>query len=135
MLNSSLVDAYYPVDYRRNKLAVPYLNRWTPSNPTNDYPSFLPNDVQGQLQVNTRTVENASYLRLQSVRLTCKVPVSKLHFVKNITVFVTGQNLYTFTKYTGSDPAANAIGDNVLRIDYNTYPLTKVFTAGLNVQF
>jgi TonB-linked SusC/RagA family outer membrane protein len=135
MLNSSLVDAYYPVDYRRNKLATPYLNRWTPTNPTNEYPSFLPNDVQGQLQVNSRTVEDASYLRLQSVRLSYKVPVSKLKFVKDINVFVTGQNLYTFTKYTGSDPAANAIGDNVLRIDYNTYPLTKVFTAGLNVQF
>ncbi|GAB3908349.1 TonB-dependent receptor [Mucilaginibacter boryungensis] len=135
MLNSSLVDAYYPVDYRRNKLAIPYLNRWTPTNPTDEYPSFLPNDVRGQLQVTNRTVEDASYLRLQSVRLTFKVPVSALKFVKGVSVFATGQNLFTFTKYTGSDPAANALGDNVLRIDYNTYPLTKVFTAGLNVQF
>jgi TonB-linked SusC/RagA family outer membrane protein len=135
MLNSSLVDAYYPVDYRRNKLAEPYLNRWTPTNPTNAYPSFLPGDVQGQLQVNSRTVEDASYVRLQSVRLNYKVPVSKLKFVRDVNVFITGQNLFTITKYTGSDPAANAIGDNVLRIDYNTYPLSRVFTAGVNVQF
>ena len=135
MLNSSLVDAYYPVDYRRNKLAVPYLNRWTPTNPTNEYPSFLPNDVQGQLQVNSRTVEDASYLRIQSVRLSYKVPVSSVKFLRSVNVFVTGQNLYTFTKYTGSDPAANALGDNILRIDYNTYPLTRIFTAGINVQF
>ena len=135
MLNSSLVDAYYPVDYRRNKLAVPYLNRWTPTNPTNEYPSFLPNDVRGQLQVNTRTVEDASYLRLQSVRLSYSLPVSKLKFVKSIGVFATAQNLFTITKYTGSDPAANALGDNILRIDYNTYPLTRTFTGGLNVQF
>jgi hypothetical protein len=135
MLNSSLVDAYYPVDYRRNKLAEPYLNRWTPTNPTNAYPSFLPNDVQGQLQVNTRTVEDASYLRLQSARLTFRVPVSKLKAIRNLSVFATGQNLFTVTKYKGSDPAANALGDNILRIDYNTYPLTRTFTAGLNVQF
>jgi hypothetical protein len=135
MLNSSLVDAYYPVDYRRNKLAVPYLNRWTPTNPTNEYPSFLPNDVRGQLQVNTRTVEDASYLRLQSVRLSYSLPVSKLKFVKSVGVFATAQNLFTVTKYTGSDPAANALGDNILRIDYNTYPLTRTFTGGLNVQF
>ena len=135
MLNSSLVDAYYPVDYRRNKLAVPYLNRWTPTNPTNEYPSFLPNDVRGQLQVNTRTVEDASYLRLQSVRLSYSLPVSKLKFVKSVGIFATAQNLFTVTKYTGSDPAANALGDNILRIDYNTYPLTRTFTGGLNVQF
>lgn len=135
MLNSSLVDAYYPVDYRRNKLAEPYLNRWTPTNPTNDYPSFLPNDVRGQLQVNSRTVEDASYLRLQSVRLTYTVPAGKIKFLKGLSIFATGSNLATLTKYKGSDPAANALGDNILRIDYNTYPLTRVFTAGLNVQF
>lgn len=134
MLNSSLVDAYYPVDYRRNKLAVPYLNRWTPTNPTNDYPSFLPNDVQGQRQVTNKTVEDASYLRVQAVRLSYKLPLPKNRFLSGASVFLNGQNLYNFTKYTGSDPAANALGDNILRIDYNTYPLTRTFTAGLNLQ-
>ncbi|WP_210422411.1 SusC/RagA family TonB-linked outer membrane protein [Spirosoma sp. KCTC 42546] len=135
MLNSSLVDAYYPVDYRRNKLATPYLNRWTPNNPTNDYPSFLPNDVQGQRQITNKTVEDASYLRLQAIRLSYKLPVPKNRYISSASVFVNGQNLYTFTKYSGTDPAANALGDNILRIDYNTYPLTRTFTTGLNLQF
>ena len=135
MLNSSLVDAYYTVDYRRNKLAVPYLNRWTPTNPTNDYPSFLPNDVQGQRQVTNKTVEDASYLRIQSVRLSYKIPVPKNRYVGSASVFVNGQNLYNFTKYSGADPAANALGDNILRIDYNTYPLTRTYTVGVNLQF
>jgi hypothetical protein len=134
MLNSSLVDSYYPVDYRRNKLAEPYLNRWTPTNPTNEYPSFLPNDVQGQRQVTNKTVEDASYLRLQSIRLSYKIPL-KTRFISSASVFVNGQNLYTFTNYSGADPAANALGDNILRIDYNTYPLTRTFTTGLNLQF
>ncbi|GAB3956166.1 TonB-dependent receptor [Spirosoma harenae] len=135
MLNSSLVDSYYPVDYRRNKLADPYLNRWTPTNPTNEYPSFLPNDVQGQRQVTNKTVEDASYLRLQSIRLSYKLPLPANRFVSGASVFINGQNLATFTNYTGADPAANALGDNILRIDYNTYPLTRTFTAGLNLQF
>ncbi|WP_198424861.1 SusC/RagA family TonB-linked outer membrane protein [Spirosoma endbachense] len=135
MLNSSLVDSYYPVDYRRNKLADPYLNRWTPTNPTNDYPSFLPNDVQGQRQVTNKTVEDASYLRLQAIRLSYKIPVPSNRYISGASLFVNGQNLYTFTKYSGSDPAANALGDNILRIDYNTYPLTRTFTTGLNLQF
>jgi len=135
LLNSSLVDAYYPVDLRRNKLAEPYLNRWTPTNPGNEFPSFLPNDVQGQRQANTRTIEDASYLRLQSVRLSARIPVPKNRFISQASVFATGQNLYTWTSYSGTDPAANSLGDNILRVDYNSYPLTRTYTFGLNVQF
>ncbi|WP_246162260.1 SusC/RagA family TonB-linked outer membrane protein [Sphingobacterium phlebotomi] len=135
MLNSSLVDSYYPVDFRRNKLADLYLSRWTPSNPTNEYPSFIPGDPQGNKNVTNKTVEDASYLRIQSVRLAYKLPLPKNKFINNVTVFVNGQNLHTFTKYSGVDPAVNAIGDNVLRVDYNSYPLTRIFTGGINVQF
>ncbi|WP_353140076.1 TonB-dependent receptor [Pseudopedobacter sp.] len=135
MLNSSLVDSYYPVDFRRNKLADLYLNRWTSTNPTNEYPSFIPGDPQGSRNVTNKTVEDASYLRLQSVRLAYKLPLSKNKFINNASVFINGQNLHTFTKYSGVDPAVNAIGDNVLRVDYNSYPLTRTFTAGVNIQF
>jgi len=135
MLNSSLADAYYPVDFRRNKLADLYLNRWTSTNPSNVYPSFIPGDVQGVRKITNQTVEDASYLRLQSVRLAYKIPLPKNKFISNATVFVNGQNLYTFTKYSGVDPAVNAIGDDILRVDYNSYPLTRTFTAGINIQF
>jgi TonB-dependent starch-binding outer membrane protein SusC len=135
MLNSSLVDSYYAVDFRRNKLAELYLNRWTKSNPTNEYPSFLPGDVQGSRQVTNKTVEDASYLRLQSVRLSYQIPLPEKLFIRSATVFINGQNLHTFTKYSGVDPAVNAIGDDILRVDYNSYPLTRTFMAGFNVQF
>lgn len=135
MLNNSLVDSYYYIDFRRNKLADLYLNRWTPTNPSNDYPSFAPEAVQKSQLVNTRTVEDASYLRLQSVRLSYKLPVSKLKVFSNATVFVTGQNLYTFTKYSGVDPAINAAGSDIVRVDYSSYPFTRTITGGLNIQF
>ncbi|MCX2575451.1 SusC/RagA family TonB-linked outer membrane protein [Pedobacter sandarakinus] len=134
MLNSSLVDSYYPVDFRRNKLADLYLNRWTATNPSNEFPSFIPGDVQGQRQVNNKTVEDASYLRLQAVRLSYKLPLPKNKFISNAVIFVNGQNLYTITNYKGADPAVNAIGDDILRVDYNSYPLTRTFTCGINLQ-
>ena len=135
VLNNNLVDSYFPVSFRRNKVAEPYLNRWTPTNPTNEYPSFVNPVSQGQRTINTKTVEDASYLRIQSVRLSYNLPIPKNKFIRTAGVFVTGQNLYTFTKYTGTDPATNAIGDDILKIDYSSYPLTRTFTAGLNVQF
>ncbi|QNL52538.1 TonB-dependent receptor [Olivibacter sp. SDN3] len=135
MLNSSLMDSYYPVDFRRNKLAELYLNRWTAANPSNEYPSFIPGDVQGARPVTNKTVEDASYLRLQSVRFSYQIPLPEKFFVRTATLFVNGQNLHTFTNYSGADPAVNAIGDDILRVDYNSYPLTRTFLAGLNVQF
>ena len=135
VLNNNLVDTYYPISFRRNKFSEPYLNRWTPENPTNDYPSFVNPNAQGQRLVNTKTVEDASYVRLQSVRLAYDIPVDKIKFLRRLNVYVTGQNLLTITDYSGADPAANAAGSDVLRIDNNTYPFSRTYLVGLNVSF
>ncbi|ACU60324.1 SusC/RagA family TonB-linked outer membrane protein [Chitinophaga pinensis] len=134
VLNNAAIDSYFPISFRRNKLAKPYLNRWTPENPTNEYPSFVNPTSQGQQTVNSRTVEDASYLRLQSVRLSYDF---NLHnkVIKGLQAYVTGQNLFTITKYSGIDPAVNSIGDDILKIDYSSYPMTRSFLFGLNVQF
>jgi TonB-dependent starch-binding outer membrane protein SusC len=133
ILNSVAVDSYFPVSFRRNRLAKPYLNRWTPENPTNEYPSFVNPTSQGQQQVNSRTVEDASYLRLQSAQISYNFNFNKGPF-RSIQLFVTGQNLFTITNYTGIDPAVNALGDDVLKIDYSSYPMTRTFLVGANFQ-
>jgi len=133
ILNSVAVDSYFPVSFRRNRLAEPYLNRWTPENPSNEYPSFVNPTSQGQQQVNSKTVEDASYLRMQSARINYNINLNKGPF-RNISLFVTGQNLFTITKYSGIDPAVNSIGDDVLKIDYSSYPMTRVFLIGANFQ-
>ena len=135
IINQMMVDSYFPVSFRRNKLADPYVNRWTPSNPTNEYPSFVNPTSQGQRTINTKTVEDASFLRIQAVRLAYEVPLPKNKFIRSTNVFITGQNLFTLTKYKGTDPATNALGDDILKIDYSTYPLTRTFTGGINIQF
>ncbi len=134
VLNSTAVDSYFPVSFRRNKLADLYLNRWTPENPTNEYPSFVNPTSQGQQTINSRTVERASYLRLQSVRLAYNVKMNS-KVIKGLQVYATGQNLFTITNYSGIDPAVNAIGDDILKIDYNSYPMTRTFLFGVNAQF
>lgn len=136
MLNNNLVDTYFPVQFRRNKLAEPYLNRWTPENPSNKYPSFVNPLSQGQKSVNSRTVQDASYVRLKTVRLSYNVPSATLRgMLRSATVYVTGENLYTLTNYTGLNPALNSNGNANARIDYNTYPLSRTFTAGVKLGF
>lgn len=135
LLYNSMVDAYFPISLRRNKLAEPYLNRWTAANPTNDYPSFVHPVIQGQRQVNSRTVMDASYLRLQSVRLDYTILPKGQKAIKNLTVYVTGQNLFIVTDYKGIDPSTNSTGNAVQRVDFSSYPYTKTFIFGISAGF
>lgn len=137
ILNYNLIDSYYPISFRRNKIAEPYLNRWTPENPTNEYSSFVNPMGQGALLVNSKTVEDASFVRLQSVRLGYNVPVDNLgvKFIDRLNIYVVGQNLFTITGYSGVDPGTNSFGNDLIPIDFNSYPFAKTYTIGLNLGF
>ena len=137
ILNYNLIDSYYPVSFRRNKIAEPYLNRWTPENPTNEYSSFVHPLRQGGLLVNSKTVEDASFIRLQSVRLAYDLPIDKfnINFINRFNIYLVAQNLFTITDYSGVDPGTNSFGNDLIPIDFNSYPFSKTYTIGLNVGF
>ncbi|MBU6157529.1 MAG: TonB-dependent receptor [Bacteroidetes bacterium] len=111
-------------------------NRWTPDNPTNDIaratssPAAVPSD---------RFIEDGSFIRLRTLTLGYTLPseiASKIK-AKNIKFFVSGQNILTFTKYTGYDPEVSTFEQSNLipGIDYGTYPGSKTYTVGLDVTF
>ena len=134
MLNNNLTDVYFPINFRRNKLAEPYLQRWTATNPSNKYPSFVTPLSQGQKIINSYTVEDASYTRLQTVTLSYALPaLNKVY--KSGSVYVTGQNLFTITKYTGMDPSVNPNGNTNYRVDFNAFPLSANVLFGVNIDF
>ncbi|MGS2760883.1 SusC/RagA family TonB-linked outer membrane protein [Sinomicrobium sp. M5D2P9] len=136
-LNGNLINTYAPNNFRRNRIAEPLLNRWTPDNPTNRYPSFVNPTSQGGANalINSRTIEDASYWRLQSVRLGYQFSTETLGFINNLSIYVTGQNLLTVTDYSGVDPAANASGRNTTALDFNAYPVPRTYLIGLNIEF
>jgi TonB-linked SusC/RagA family outer membrane protein len=132
MLNANKVETYYPVNFRRNKYAEPYLNRWTPENPSNTYPSFVNTFSQGAKPINSYTVEDASYIKLRTVRLSFDLP-KFTPALRNATIYVTGENLFTITGYDGYDPAVNPRGNANYRIDLNAYPSARTFMLGLKL--
>ena len=84
-------------------------------------------------------VEDASYLRMRNVTLTYNLPVSKLNinFMRNAQVYLSGQNLITFTEYSGFDPEVN-LGEQdnlLLGYDYGAYPASKSYTVGFRFNF
>lgn len=134
MLNGNLIDSYFPINFRRNKFAEPYLNRWTPENPTNEYPSFVDPLKQGRKVVNSRTLSDASYVRLKTIRLSYAFPrLSRL--IQSLQVYVTAENLVTLTDYVGLDPAINPNSNSNFRMDFNAYPSARTFIFGAKIDF
>jgi hypothetical protein len=130
MINNQKILTYLPNSFRRNRYAEPLMNRWTPENPSDYYPSFTNTDQK--VQISSRTVEDASYIRLRNVRLSYKLPFENSLY-RSLSVYALGQNLYTLTGYDGVDPAVNANNDANFRIDYSTYPSTRSYTLGLRI--
>jgi len=137
MLNGNLLEQYFPRSgVRVNRFSEPFLNRWTPDNPTNEQPSYLNAATQLSQAVNSKTVVDASYVKLQSVRLGYTFPVSLVsNIFRSVEVYASGMNLLTFSDYDGFDPALNPNGSANFRIDWNGYPSGRTYLVGLNIGF
>jgi len=134
MLNGNLIDSYFPINFRRNKFAEPYLNRWTPENPSNTYPSFVNPLSQGRKTVNSLTVQDASYMRLKNVRLSYTIP-DRITWLPSGQVYLSAENLLVVTDYDGLDPSVNPNNNPSLRLDFNSYPTARTFLLGFRFDF
>ncbi|MEI7663491.1 MAG: TonB-dependent receptor [Bacteroidota bacterium] len=133
--NATRIDLEGMFDSKNQSVAV--LNRWTPTNTNTNIPRAVGGGNVDNVRNSTRFVEDGSYVRLKSVTLSYKVlDNQKAKAIKKLTIYITGQNLLTFTKYSGFDPEVNAFGSSAteLGIDYGTYPQSKTLILGLNVE-
>lgn len=120
------------------------LGRWTPSNTNTNVPKAIFNDplVTNSLtngEMSSRWVENGSFLRLKNITLNYNLPSSflKRMRIQSAKVFVSGQNLALWTKYSGYDPEAQnqSVKNSQLGIDYAVQPQPRTISAGINVSF
>lgn len=135
--NATRIDLEGMFDSKNQSVAV--LRRWTPDNRNTDIPRAIGGGKVDNVLNSSRFVEDGSYLRLKSVTLTYNFRGAWLKRLglQKVSVYSTGQNLLTFTKYTGFDPEVNAFGRSAteLGIDYGTYPQARTVTVGANVEF
>jgi len=118
---------------------VNQLAAWTPENTDTNVPQarlFYNNGAQAS----SRFIEDGSFLRLRNVTLGYSLPKNVIGKARlnSVRVYVTGQNLLTFTKYSGWDPEVNSddFSSNVgLGYDFYSTPQAKTFLFGLNVGF
>ncbi len=109
------------------------LRRWQKPGDITDIPRI------GDDKKSSRFIENGSFLRIKNVTFGYNLPKSlcKQLWLKSARIYVSGQNLYTFTTYSGMDPEVNyASTDNVIMgTDFFTYPQSRTILVGLNVGF
>ncbi|TPG42164.1 SusC/RagA family TonB-linked outer membrane protein [Flavobacterium pectinovorum] len=89
--------------------------------------------------VSTRFIEDGSYLRIQNVTLGYSLPSDLISQLKlsRLRIYASGQNLFTFTKYTGYDPEVGSYNQDALLsgVDNGRYPVPRQITFGFNVEF
>jgi TonB-linked SusC/RagA family outer membrane protein len=125
--NSSLLDV--------NQFAS-YNNRWTAENRSNEYHAVGGQGPQGFQS--SKYLEDGSYLRLKTVSFSYSIPPAKVKslYLTNLKLFVSGQNLLTFTNYTGLDPEVSARQSSMTPgFDYSAYPQARTVSFGINATF
>ena len=115
---------------------------WTPQNPSSEWPRAAMGAPDQGIQFNVlpqsdRWLEDGSYLRLRNLEIAYTFDNNTLQRLglKNTRIFVSGQNLVTFTDYSGLDP--DIAGLNVFErgLDFGQYPALRIFMVGINFGF
>lgn len=92
-----------------------------------------------QPQLSSLYLEKSDFIRLSNVRLGYTFDMNQLKFLKSINLYVSAQNLFTITNYSGYDPLVDTNkqvqGNQSLGIDYTTYPSAKTFILGATIKF
>ena len=110
------------------------LDRWTPTHTNTDVPRA---NAARPRRLYSTLVENGSYLRLQTLTLGYDLPARLIPGAETTRLFLTGQNLTTFTDYSGFDPDVNSMGGDPRfgGIDIGAYPHSRVWNFGVSVAF
>ena len=118
------------------------LNAWTPTNTTTDVPRAVNGDPHHNTRTSDRFLEDGSYLRLKNMSIGYTIPEKLLKAgtmgtLSRLRIYISSQNLLTFTKYKGYDPEVGSRFNASLTqgIDYGQFPQARSFTVGIQAGF
>lgn len=132
IFNASKGDTHGMHDLKNQSVEV--VRRWRTPGQFTDIPKAGFN-----LQPSNYFVEDGSYLRVKDITLSYSFTGNALERagISRLQPYMTASNLLTFTKYSGMDPEVNQWGNNgaVQGIDWGTYPHSRTFVFGVNLEF
>lgn len=112
-------------------------NTWIEQGDVAKYPRPVADYFQNNRTVDSYYIEDASYIRLQNVRLGYSLPssLSKKISLRNLELFVYCNNVLTWTKYSGFDPEVSSGSALEIGMDTNRYPKKREFGIGTSIRF
>ena len=121
-----------------NVLRERVVDAWSPQNPGGKWQRVGAGIGQQGQDITQELLEDGSYLRLRTVTLSREVPQALLRGRGfGARAYVTGQNLFTRTDYSGFNPDVSSLGVGNLNrgVDVGSYPLARTYTFGLNITY
>ena len=119
-----------------NNQSIAAVNRWTVEGQKTDMPKATWKDPVGNSYFSSRWMEDASYLRMKNVTLSYTFSKTLWNFFRSGTIYVTGENLLTFTDYLGMDPEFSySYAENMQGFDNAKLMQPKTVKMGVNLKF
>lgn len=113
-----------------------YVDRWTPENTGSKNYRVGGRGPSGVYS--SKTIEDGSFLRLKTLQLSYTLPQRFTRKIRlnTVQIFISGQNLWTWTKYTGLDPEVSTRNSALTPgFDYSAYARNRIYTAGVKIVF
>lgn len=113
------------------------LDAWTPTNTDTDMPRAVLNDPNRNARESDRFLENGNFVRLRQAQLGYTLPTNilKKAYIEKLRFYISGENLFTITKYSGTDPEFSRSSPLDTGIDSYIFPFTRSFTIGAQLTF
>lgn len=129
MINNTRIFSESNGRFAQDQQSVKMFNAWTPDNRYTDVPKF-----GNAMQFDDRLIEDASFMRLKNLTIAWDVPREWLGektrgIISGVRVYGQGQNLLTWTKYSGLDPEVDS------NVQLGSYPAARTYIFGLDVTF
>ena len=123
----------------QNALAEAYTDAWREDGDVDaKYPRITNTNDNNNMRASSFYVEDGSYLRLQNIQIGYNLPAhvcQKTKLFSSCRLYLSGQNVFTLTGYSGLDPEIGANSPLNMGVDNLHYPSSRTFTFGVNLQF
>lgn len=109
-------------------------SRWEKKGDIATHPKASYNNRSNSNKASSRYLENGDYFKLRTLTLSYNLRLPK-YYIQNMNLFVTGENLFCITKYSGVDPELPSYGGKVVGVTSTVYPTARKIVFGCNLTF
>jgi TonB-linked SusC/RagA family outer membrane protein len=133
---NKVLQEYRRLDLSSANYPVSALDAWSPTNTNTNIPRLTNTDPNGNYHnLSSALLESGAYMRIKTIQLGYTLPKSLMSKwdMSRVHVYVSGDNLFTITKYTGYDPEVWGGSNQVGGVDQGVYPTARTLRVGVDV--